>query len=177
MDFYTKMYPKKSNEELLKVGRWVTLSIMIIATAWAPQIVHFEKLWDYLQQALSWFCPPVLALFIMGLFWKGANSRGALWCIVVGTFVSVLSIVFNSAEWKPHFLYMTGIHFGICCAAMVVGSMMGTGKTAAELAQVVWTPAEYHAESKELEGLPWWKNYRYQGAILVVLVILILLAY
>ncbi len=104
MDFYQKMYPEKSTEELMKVGRWVTLTIMIIATAWAPQIVHFEKLWDYLQQALSWFCPPVLALFIMGLFWKKANSTGALWCIVVGTVISVFSIIFNSADWKPHFL-------------------------------------------------------------------------
>ena len=177
MDFYQKMYPEKSTKELMKVGRWVTLIIMIIATAWAPQIVHFEKLWDYLQQALSWFCPPVLALFIVGLFWKGANSRGALWCIVVGTVISVFSIVFNSAPWKPHFLYMTGIHFAISCLALIVGSMTGTGKSEEELRNVVWSPAEFQAETAAMQALPWYKNYRYQGVGLVILVIIILLIY
>lgn len=177
MDFYNKLAPGKSNEELMKVGRWVTLVVMIIATAWAPQIVHFEKLWDYLQQALSWFCPPVLALFITGLFWKGANSRGALWGIIIGTAISVVSIVFNKADWMPHFLYMTGIHFAISCLAIIIGSMTSTGKTAAQLSDVVWTPAEYHAETEELKAYPWYKNYRYQGLGLVILVIIILLMY
>lgn len=177
MDFYQKWYPNKNNKELMKVGRWVTLCIMIIATAWAPQIVHFEKLWDYLQQALSWFCPPVLALFIIGLFWRKANSTGALWCMVIGTLISVFSIIFNSAPWKPHFLYMTGIHFAISCLAVIVGSMTGQSKTAAELKDVVWSPAEYHAETASLQSLPWYKNYRYQGLALIIMVIIILLTY
>ncbi len=177
MDFYQKIHPNKSTKELMKVGRWVTLVIMIVATAWAPQIVHFEKLWDYLQQALSWFCPPVLALFVVGLFWKGANTRGALWCIIIGTIISVISIVFNSADWKPHFLYMTGIHFAICCFAIIVGSLSGIGKSDIELKDLVWSPAEYHAETTVLKELPWYKNYRYQGLILIAIVILILLAY
>jgi len=177
MDFYQKIYPEKTTEQLMKVGRWITLIIMIIATAWAPQIVHFEKLWDYLQQALSWFCPPVLALFAIGLFWKGANSRGALWCIVVGTAISVFSIVFNNAEWKPHFLYMTGIHFLVSCLALIIGSMAGKGKPDIELKDLVWSPAEYRNETVALKALPWYKNYRYQGLILVLIVILILLVY
>lgn len=192
MDFYTKMYPEKSNEELMKVGRWVTLTIMIIATAWAPQIVHFDKLWDYLQAALSWFCPPVLAMFIIGLFWKGANSRGALWAIIIGAVISVYAMLTSLHEFfpggfgatlktfhdaNPHFLYMAGIHFAISALALVIGSMTGTGKSEEELANVVWSPAEFRAETAEIQHLPWYKNYRYQGVGLVVIVIIILLIY
>ena len=192
MDFYTKLRPGKTQEELLKVGRWVTLTIMIIATAWAPQIVHFDKLWDYLQAALSWFCPPVLAMFIMGLFWKGANAKGALWAVIVGVPISIYAMLTSLHEFfpggfgdalrsldeaSPHFLYMTVVHFAICCLAIVFGSKTSTGKSAEALDKVVWTPAEYHAETAEIAALPWYKNYRYQGLALVIIVIIILLVY
>lgn len=175
MDFIAKFRPNKSQKELMKSGRIVTLIVMVIATAWAPQIVHFDKLWDYLQQALSWFCPPIVALFAMGLFWKKANSNGALWTIVIGTIITLLSIVFNDASWKPHFLYMTIIHFFISCLAMVIGSMLS--KKPATENDAVWSVSSYHAETAELSALPWFKNYRIQGAILVVLVIIILLIF
>ena len=192
MDFYTKLKPGKSNEELMKVGRWVTLTIMIIATAWAPQIANFEKLWDYLQLSLSWFCPPVLALFVMGLFWKGANSRGAFWAIAIGFPISIWAMMTSLYEFfpggfgetlkamndaKPHFLYMTGWHFAVCCLAVVLGSFLGTGKSEEALRNLVWSPSAYREETAELEGLPWYKNYRYQGLALVLITIVILLVY
>jgi len=177
MDFVNKIWPEKSTEELMKVGRWVTFIVMIIATAWAPQIIHFEKLWDYLQQALSWFCPPIIALFVMGLFWKGANSKGAYWTIIVGTIITIFSIAFNNADWKPHFLYMTGIHFAICCVAMVIGSLSGDHKSEKELHEVVWSAKSYKDETLKLAELPWYKNYRVHGIILLIIVGIILIVY
>jgi len=177
MDFIDKYSPGKSQEELMKVGRWVTFVVMIIATVWAPQIIHFDKLWDYLQQALSWFCPPIIALFAFGLFWKGANSRGALWTIIVGSVVTIFSIIFNDASWKPHFLYMTGIHFLVSAIAMVIGSLSAPDKSDEELKEVVWTVKSYKEESAKLAAQPWYKNYRIHGIILLIIVGIILLIY
>lgn len=177
MDFIQKYFPNKSNKELMKVGRWVTFIVMAIAALWAPQIIHFEKLWDYLQQALSWFCPPIIALFITGLFWKGANDKGAYWTVIVGSIVTIFSIAFNGAEWMPHFLYMTGIHFLISCAAMIIGSLSGSPKSAEVISNTVWSKASYHAESAELEQVAWYKNYRYHAVGLVIVVLVILLIY
>lgn len=177
MDFITKIWPKKTTEQLMKMGRWVTFIVMVVATAWAPQIIHFEKLWDYLQQALSWFCPPIIALFIMGLFWKGANTTGARWTIAVGSVITVFSIIFNDATWKPHFLYMTGLHFLLSCIAMVVGSMFGKRQSDEVLKNTVWSIGEYRAETLELSKLAWYKNYRVHAVILVIIVSIILVIY
>ncbi len=176
MDFITKFRPEKSTKELMKSGRIVTLIVMILATVWAPQIAHFEKLWDYLQQALSWFCPPIVALFAVGLFWKRANINGAYWTIVVGTLISIFSIIFNDAVWKPHFLYMATIHFFISCLAMVIGSLLSS-KQADGYEGAVWSSDEFSKETLSLKSIPWYKNYRYQGAILVVIVIIILIIF
>jgi len=177
MDFYKKIFPKSSAASLMKVGRYVTFVVMILATIWAPQITKFEKLWDYLQQALSWFCPPIIALFILGLFWKKANARGALWCIIVGAIITIYSIITSSSGINPHFLYMTGIHFACCLLSLYLGSLSGKASDEQVIKDMVWTPATYHAETLTLQALPWYKNYRIQAVGLVILTIIILIIY
>lgn len=177
MDFYKKVFPQKTPAQLMKVGRWVTFIVMIIATVWAPQILKFDQLWDYLQQALSWFCPPIIALFVMGLFWKGSNAKGALWTIIVGSIITVVSIIFNANPAKPHFLYMTGIHFAFSCLAMYIGSKLGEKSDDDVIENMVWTPAVYKAETLELQSLPFYKNYRFQALLLVIITAIILIVY
>ena len=180
MDFYQKLKPNVSSKQLMSVGRWITAIVMIIAVVWAPQIGNFEKLWDYLQNTLAWFCPPVVALFVMGLFSKAINNMGAIWCIIVGLLITVVLItttVIGADAWQPHFLYTAGLHFSICCIALWIGSMFGTAKDEALLAKLVWTDDTFRKETIELSDLPWYKNYRYQGLFLVIVVIIILIAY
>jgi len=177
MDFYQKRNPDKSQKELMGIGRVVTAVVMVIAVLWAPQIVHFEKLWDYLQQALSWFSPPVIALFALGLFWKRANKTGAMWCIVVGALVSAFAIIFNFNQDVMHFLYMTGLHFALCCAAHIIGSLTAEAPSQEVIENTVWTPASFARETAELKAMPWYKNYRYQAAGLVAIVVVILFVY
>lgn len=177
MDFYHKLHPEKDNKQLLGIGRWITFIVMIIAVAWAPQIQDFEKLWDYLQQALSWFCPPIIALFMVGLFWKRANKTGAMWCMVVGIITSVFVIIFNGNQQLINFLYMTGIHFAICCLANIIGSLTAPAPAAKIVTNTVWTPASFAKETAELDHLPWYKNYRYQAIALVATIIVILIIY
>jgi len=180
MDFYQKLKPNSSSKKLMGVGRWITAIVMIIAVIWAPQIGNFEKLWDYLQNTLAWFCPPVVALFVMGLFSKTINNKGAILSIIVGfllTLILIVSTVMGNTAWQPHFLYMAGIHFAICCLVMSIGSKFGTATDESLLAQLVWTDETFRQETLELVDLPWYKNYRYQGILLVVMVIFILLTY
>ncbi|MBT8188871.1 MAG: hypothetical protein KJO29_00465, partial [Bacteroidia bacterium] len=164
-------------KQLMKVGRWVTFIVMIIATVWAPQILKFDQLWDYLQQALSWFCPPIIALFVMGLFWKGANKTGAKGTIIVGSIISVISILFNGADWMPHFLYMTGIHFALSCLGMYVGSKMGESSDESVIRDMVWTPSAYAEETVLLKQMPIYKNYRFHALILLIITAIILIVY
>lgn len=180
MDFIKKWRPNSTSKELMNYGRIITLVVMIIAIAWAPQIGNFEKLWDYLQQTLSWFCPPIVALFVMGLFTKRVNNTGAVASILVGTTITIALIwseAAGTADQLPNFLYVAFIHFMICCVALFIFSFFGSVKTASELANVVWTPQEFRDETASLTDLPWYKNYRYQALGLLIMVILILLAY
>ncbi len=180
MDFVKKFRPEKTEKELMEVGRWVTIIVMIIATVWAPQIVHFDKLWDYLQKSLAWFCPPIVALFVMGLFWRGANAKGSHLGIFVGSILTISLIImdiwFSEITWLPHFLYIASIHFLITMFAIFIGSSMSKNdKSDQQLDGVVWSKNEYREEGIAMSKLPFYKNYRYQGLVLMIIVIIILL--
>jgi len=180
MDFVNKFKPNMNSKQLMKVGRSVTVVVMIIAILWAPQIGSFEKLWDYLQMTLAWFCPPIVALFVMGLFVKMVNNKGAIAGIVVGFSLTVLLIYIrmtNPELVALNFLYVAFLHFIIVCSVILIFSLSGVNKAKAELAKVVWTPAEFQSETLELKSLPWYKNYRIQSLLLILLVLIILFAY
>ncbi len=180
MDFIKKLKPNADSKTLMNIGRMVTGVVMVIAILWAPNIGHFDKLWDYLQNTLAWFCPPIVALFVMGLFLKRINNTGAIASIVVGVIISAVLIgmnMYGSGDQLPNFLYVAFLHFIACCITLYVFSLFGTAKPESELAKVVWTAEELHKETVSLRDLPWYKNYRYQGIGLVILTIIILLIY
>jgi len=179
MDFVQKFKPKASSKQLMNIGRVITTIVMVLAIIWAPQIGQFEKLWDYLQNTLAWFCPPVVALFVMGLFTRKSNNMGAIASIIVGFSLTVILI--GLKMYMPdynlgNFLYVATVHFLICCAVLYIFSLFGTAKPDSELAKVVWTRAELTNETIALRDLPWYKNYRIQAVALVILVIIILIA-
>ena len=180
MDFYKKIKPSASPEKLMGIGRWITAIVMIIAVLWAPNIGSFPKLWDYLQQTLAWFSPPVVALFVMGLFFKRTNEQGAMASIAIGlllTILQIINVVSGSPVMLPNFLYVAGIHFAICCAVLWGVSLMTAPPAANKLESTVWTRAEFAAETAELKDLPWYKNYRYQALALIGILAVILLYY
>lgn len=177
MDFYQKINPKANTKQLMKVGRVITGIVMILAVLWAPQIGEFTKLWDYLQQTLAWFSPPVVALFVFGIFWKRMNNAGALACIVVGLLITVFiisNLILGLGVEMPNFLYTAGIHFGLSALALVVVSLMTPPPPVEKIESKIWTIETFNAETASLQDLPWYQNYRYQGLALVALVIAIL---
>ncbi len=179
MDFVKKLKPNADSKSLMKTGRIVTFVVMIIAIVWAPQIGTFDKLWDYLQNTLAWFCPPIVALFVMGLFTKRVNNTGALASIVVGTIIMIVIIYLQMVAGAelPNFLYVAFFHFLACCLVIFGFSLMGTHKPDAELAKVVWSSTDFKNETVSLKDIPWYKNYRIQALLLMALTAVILLVY
>ncbi len=171
MDFIRRRHPEFTPEKLLKIGRYVTFVFMLFAVLWAPQIENFSSLFKYLQAVLAYGVPPVVCLFVFGTFWSRANSAGSFATIVVGVGAAVLLFVVNEilGITNIHFLLIAPIVFAVCCIAMISVSLMTPKPDPEAVAQYLWTPATYAAESEELKGTPLYANYRFL-ALLIVLI-------
>ena len=170
MDFVHRYRPGLGSEALMKVGRRVTGLFMLLAALWAPQIEHFPSLFKYLQMVLSYTVPPIVAIYLVGTCWSGANARGAWATVVVGTAAGGVLFLLNGILGliDLHFLYVGPVLLVISWATLWAASRGGPPPRPEQLA-LVWTPAFYRRESAALRGTPWWANYRWLSAVLLAL--------
>ena len=68
-----------------------TLIFMVLAALWAPQITRFPSLWQYLQSILSYVTPPIVAIFLLGLFWRRASATGAVATLGAGVTIGAVT--------------------------------------------------------------------------------------
>jgi len=80
VDLYGRhIRPDASQGQLIFVGRTSTVAFLLVAWAWAPFLVRFERVFSYIQEFWGLITPGVAVVFLSGLFWRGATARGAVW--------------------------------------------------------------------------------------------------
>ena len=83
MDIYKSIINKKADDKsLVKVGRISGLVALIIAILIAPQLKSLGQVFQYIQEYTGVVSPGILAVFLMGLFYKKASNNGAIWGVV-----------------------------------------------------------------------------------------------
>jgi SSS family solute:Na+ symporter len=137
MDIYKKQKPNATNKELVRVGRTATAVVVLLGMVWIPLMKYIsEGLYGYLQSVQSYLAPPIAAAFLLGVFSKRINAKGAYSAMVIGFIVGVLKLVlellqtqlpqggilYQFATWN--FLYFCIFLFVLSIVIMVVVSML-----------------------------------------------------
>jgi SSS family solute:Na+ symporter len=96
MDIYQKMKPAADNKELVRVGRIATGVVVLLGMLWIPLMKYISKgLYGYLQSVQSYLAPPIAAAFLLGVFSKRINAKGAYSAMVIGFILGILKLVFE----------------------------------------------------------------------------------
>lgn len=122
LDLYKKYFKKDATEQhLVSVGKLAIIGAMVIAIIVAPQLSRFDQAFQFIQDFTGLISPGVVAIFLLGLFWKRANGLAAL---VAALATLPLGLGFN--EWMPEipFLHRMGYVFLILVAVMVIISLL-----------------------------------------------------
>ncbi len=83
MDIY-KPYINQgaSQTKLVNVGRLTAGIALVIAILLAPLLGGIDQMFQYIQEYTGLVSPGILAVFLMGLFWKKATNKGAIWGVL-----------------------------------------------------------------------------------------------
>ncbi|HEY8460650.1 MAG TPA: sodium:solute symporter, partial [Blastocatellia bacterium] len=94
MDFYKKLRPAASERRLVNVGRLTTVIMVVLGLAWIPFMDRISsQLWIYLQSVQAYISPPIAAVFLLGVFWKRANGKGAIVSLLLGFALGALRFI------------------------------------------------------------------------------------
>src|SRR6185437_16344310 len=170
-DVVKRLAPGLSENQIVHIGRRSMAVLLLVAVLWAPQLQHFGTLWQYLQAMLAYAVPPIVALVLTGIFWRGANAAGAAATLVLGTACGIGLFVANVPLHLLHlnFLYVAPLLLLIDTVMLIVGSAWKPGAASAMASALVWTPAYYREETERLRAVAPWRNYRMQALGLLIL--------
>ncbi len=128
LDIYKKYFNKEASErKLVLTGRWAVIISMIIAAIVAPALKSLDQAYQFIQEYVGFFSPGVLAIFLLGLFWKkttaAAGLAGALLTVPISTILKFLPVWTNGVFPDYPFLDRMTITFFAIVIIMIVISL------------------------------------------------------
>jgi solute:Na+ symporter, SSS family len=170
LDLYAKFRPapgtagdaaaNAANEKrLVLVGRIAAAtSVLIAAIVARPLLGSSDQAFQFIQEFTGFFTPGITVIFLLGLFWKGANEAGAITAAVTSV---GLSYLFKFSWASLPFLDRMGLVFLIALVAAVVVSKL--------------VPARANANLITMDGVSFDTSRGFNVAALAVCLILVAL--
>lgn len=96
MDIYRQYFNKNaSDKKTVNVGRISAAVALIIGAIMAPLLGGIDQAFQFIQEYTGLVSPGILAVFLLGLFWKKTTNRAA----IIGALVSIpIALYFKVAQ-------------------------------------------------------------------------------
>ena len=178
IDIYQKLHPEASERQLVWVGQIATAALVAFGLAWIPIMRGLGQLYVYLQSVQAYVSPPIAAVFLLGVFWRRLNARGAMAALLSGFVLGMARLILEINKTHLHgfwatyagvnFLHFAAVLFVVCCAILVVASLTAPPPPAEQIAGLTYETA-HAAESDD----PSWRR---RDALLSILLVAIVAA-
>ncbi len=126
-DFYVCFRPASSDASRLWLARIITAGLGIIATATSIALATFEigSLWDAFQGMMGLLGGGLAGLFGLGIFFRSANSRGA----ITGALTSVVVLFWVQQNTNLHFFLYGMVGILTCVGVGLLVSLLSNSDT------------------------------------------------
>ncbi|MEE4279160.1 MAG: sodium:solute symporter [Halieaceae bacterium] len=162
---------KLSPQEGRRWGTLATLGFMLVAAVWAPSIQSFPGLFSYIQSMFAYIVSPIVAVFLLGFFWKRGSGRGATMALLSGHAIAIAIFAAIQGGWLSlHFLYVAGVLFALTALLFVIFSLVLD--VAGESVSVGDLTFSRNEATPDLHQPPFYADFRYQAGLVFVLTLL-----
>ena len=146
-DIYQRWRPETPQKKLILVGRLVTFLGMVLAILWSPLIAHYRSIFQGINMIISYIAPPVTTVFLFGIFWRKASTKGALATLYLGSVLGAIVFFidwFKEAPWMAWldfqipFLLMSFYLFIACSMIIIIVSLFYPQQHTIESEKLIW---------------------------------------
>jgi SSS family solute:Na+ symporter len=177
-DIYRELRPDATDRQMVRAGRTITFVAMSAAMVWAHKIENFGSILAGNTAMISYLAPSITAVFVGGVFWKGASKAGALATLagggLLGLAVFLLDWNKDVTGWNVPALLSSFYLFVVSVCILAVASRVWPVGNEQNTQHLVW--------SSPWEALrsPGWKgvgNYKFLAATLLLVVVGVYIAF
>lgn len=115
MDIYLPYFSNKKDkkdESLVKVGRITAATALLVSCLIAPLLGSLDQAFQFIQEYTGIVSPGILAVFLMGLFWKKATNKAAIWGVLLSIPIALGLKAFPDFPWMHQ--------MGLTCLATIL---------------------------------------------------------
>ena len=128
LDIYKKYFNKDaSDKKMVHVGRWAVVISMTIAAIVTPSLRTLDQAYQFIQEYVGFISPGVLAIFLLGFYWKRTTATaamtGAVLTIPLSTVLKFLPVWTSGAFPDLPFLNRMEIDFMVIVLVMMLVSL------------------------------------------------------
>lgn len=129
LDIYKKFFDKNASEKkMVNAGKMTVIISMVLAGLVAPKLRTLDQAYQFIQEYVGFISPGVLAVFLLGIFWKRTTTTaaliGTLLTIPLSTILKFLPQWTNGSFPDYPFLDRMTITFCIIVATMIITSLV-----------------------------------------------------
>ena len=123
MDIYKKyINPSASDKKLVNVGRLTSLVALVIAAITVkPLLGGLDQAFQYIQEYSGFIYPGIVVVFGLGLLWKRASNKAAVWSAIA---TIPLGILFKLTMPDVAFQLRAGYVFMILVTMFIIISLI-----------------------------------------------------
>jgi len=135
-DIYKKLRPEASERQLVWVGQISTAVLVGLGLLWIPLMKLISgQIYQYLQSVQAYISPPITAVFLLGVFWKRVNSKGAISALLAGFVLGMGRLIAELNKgalgdgWlfayaDINFLHFSLVLFAVCTGILILVSLL-----------------------------------------------------
>jgi SSS family solute:Na+ symporter len=185
IDIYKKLHPTASEKMLVHVGRLATGVIVVLGLLWIPIMPLIAKggLYKYLQSVQGYLAPPITAVFLLGLFCKRINAKGAVAGLVIGFIAGMAKLVIQGMAGANmftegtmlynignyNFLYASGWLMAISVLVIVAVSLLTKPPSLEQIKNLTYSTA---TEEQRKENRESWNKWDVIATVVVLSLVL-----
>ncbi len=135
MDIYSEIIHKKADDKaVVRVGRVTSMVVLIISCVMAPLLGGIDQAFQFIQEYSGIFSPGLLAILMLGLFWKKTTSRAAGYGAVFSIPIAFSLKMIEDFPWM-HQMSITSI----ATVAIVIFLSLYQKKPNSKFLKIDWT--------------------------------------
>ncbi|TYA78588.1 sodium/sugar symporter [Seonamhaeicola marinus] len=114
MDIYKEYFDKNaSDKKTVNVGRVSAAVALVIAVIVAPLLGGIDQAFQFIQEYTGLVSPGILAVFLLGLFWKKTTNSAAIWgaiaSVPIALALKILPAKVEAFEWLTPWMHQMGL--------------------------------------------------------------------
>ncbi len=142
IDLYKGIYRRAASEAaLIRFGRRSGVAVLVVGALWAPVVMSFGNIFSYFQECWFLIAAPIMAIFLLAVFWRRATPAAAAWTLGLCFPMFVLPYWLRSAGVEANAFNIAGLVYVGSLACMILISLRTEPRPDSAVQRVIWTRA------------------------------------